>query len=135
MISIVVDTSAYSAWRRGDRDATSVVASADVFVVSPVVVGELLVGFKGGSQEKQNRQLLRQFLDQPSTLLPPIDERTAEVYAQIASILKSEGRPIPANDIWIAATAQQMSVPLWSYDRHFRAVAGVRVVATAADLK
>jgi tRNA(fMet)-specific endonuclease VapC len=40
--------------------------------------------------------------------------------------LKQEGKPIPANDLWISALCRQHSLPLVSRDRHFDAVAGLR---------
>ncbi len=135
MIAVVVDTSAYSAWRRGDSRAISVVESAQVFVMSPVVIGELLAGFSGGVRAQENRRLLRDFLDQPSVQVVHIDEQTAGYYAHIIASLRISGRPIPSNDGWIAAIARQMSLPVWSYDKHFQAVEGVVNVTAAIDLK
>jgi len=39
------------------------------------------------------------------------DQHTAKIYGEIKSGLKSIGKPIPENDIWIAATAMQYNYP------------------------
>jgi tRNA(fMet)-specific endonuclease VapC len=41
-----------------------------------------------------------------------VDETTAERYAEIREELRRKGRPIPANDLWIAALARQHALPL-----------------------
>ena len=48
-----------------------------------------------------------------------VDEGTATDYATIRSELKRAGRPIPANDTWIAALARQHAMPVISRDEHF----------------
>lgn len=58
-------------------------------------------------------------------LVLPIDESTAALYADIRGELKHAGRPIPGNDLWIAALARQYSLPLLSRDRHFDLVTGL----------
>lgn len=48
-----------------------------------------------------------------------LDEETAERYAMILGTLRKKGRPIPTNDIWIAACAMQHGAKLLTTDRHF----------------
>ncbi len=55
----------------------------------------------------------------------PVDENTAEFYAEILSELRSKGTPIPTNDVWIASVALQEGLPLYSSDWHFRKVPGL----------
>lgn len=47
----------------------------------------------------------------------------AEIVAEIVVALKSAGRPVPANDIWIAAAAARSGAPVLTYDPHFSAIA------------
>lgn len=54
------------------------------------------------------------------------DERTALYYATVYQRLRAKGRPIPTNDLWIAATALQHACALFSFDAHFQA--GVRLL-------
>ena len=62
----------------------------------------------------------------PSCLVLDIHEPTTHHYAEITLELRQKGRPIPTNDIWIAALCRQYSFPLLSRDRHFDLVAGTK---------
>ena len=46
-------------------------------------------------------------------------------YAAIGLELKKSGKPIPTNDLWIAALCRQHALPLISHDRHFDVVKGL----------
>jgi predicted nucleic acid-binding protein len=54
-----------------------------------------------------------------------VDEETTHHYAAMGWELKRSGKPIPANDLWIAALCRQHSLPLISRDRHFDVVRGL----------
>lgn len=49
----------------------------------------------------------------------PVDEATAKAYSEVRDELRQKGRPIPENDIWIAALARQHGQPVVSRDGHF----------------
>jgi tRNA(fMet)-specific endonuclease VapC len=53
------------------------------------------------------------------------DEGTAEFYAQVFADLKQKGRPIPTNDLWLAASAMQYGLALATYDDHFNSISGL----------
>jgi len=55
----------------------------------------------------------------------PVGERTAEFYGEIDKNLRTQGTPVPTNDIWIAAAAQENGFVLASHDRHFEAIQGL----------
>ena len=55
-----------------------------------------------------------------------VDQETAGHYAQVRSELKKAGKPIPSNDLWIAAICRQHRLPLMSQDAHFDAVQGLK---------
>jgi tRNA(fMet)-specific endonuclease VapC len=61
----------------------------------------------------------------------PCDQATAQIYGEIKAGLRKKGRPLPDNDIWIAAQAIQHSGIIVSRDRHFREVEGLQVEALA----
>ncbi|MBM5797283.1 MAG: type II toxin-antitoxin system VapC family toxin [Cyanobacteria bacterium K_Offshore_0m_m2_072] len=42
--------------------------------------------------------------------------------------MRRKGRPIPTNDIWIAASALERGAALFSFDDHFKQIDGLRVV-------
>lgn len=98
------------------------------------MIGELLAGFAVGSREEKNRGQLRQFLASVRVAIGAVDEDTAVYYAKVYRTLRTKGRPIPTNDMWIAATALQHGCALFSYDGHFQAIEGLVVGTTAAEL-
>jgi predicted nucleic acid-binding protein len=134
MTVIAIDTNAYAAFKQGQPDAVAIVQRASQLVVSSVVLGELLGGFAVGTREAKNREELQQFLASRRVIVLSIDERTAEYYALVYRGLRAKGRPIPTNDIWIAATALQHGCGLFSLDSHFHAIDGLLVGATPKDL-
>ena len=127
MTRLFVDTSAYSALLRGDARVRDALRGADEIRVNPVVLGELLAGFLGGRHRKKNEAELRRFLDSPRVALVPIDEQTDERYALVVASLRRRGRPIPSNDLWIAASAAQHGLRLLTLDAHFLQVEQVLI--------
>lgn len=69
-----------------------------------------------------NRVELEKFLDSPRVGILPVDEEVAEYYSKIYLSLKEKGKPIPTNDMWIAATAMKNGLFLLSYDEHFKEI-------------
>jgi len=85
-------------------------------LVSIVVAGELLFGFRNGSRYEENAQALRAFLADPNVRLLPVTWDTADQFGSISALLRKKGRPIPTNDIWIAAHAMEAGADLLSSD-------------------
>lgn len=54
-----------------------------------------------------------------------VTAETSLSYAAVRVVLKRSGRPIPANDAWIAALALQHRLPILSRDQHFDALPDV----------
>lgn len=57
------------------------------------------------------------------------DEATARMYGEVKAALRKKGRPIPENDVWIAALARQYDLRLISRDKHFATVENLDVEA------
>lgn len=125
MKKILIDTNAYAAFKKNDASSVAALRSMEFIGVSIIVLGELLSGFSGGSREAANRKELDDFLDSPRVSLLPPDEETAEFYARIYWDMKRKGRPIPANDLWIAATAMRHGLALLTFDEHFESIDGL----------
>lgn len=125
MKRIIIDTNFYAAFKRNESEAVSLLKRADYIGVNTVILGELLAGFRCGSRERENRLELDQFLDSPRVALITVDDETAEFYAQVFSDLRQKGRPIPSNDLWLAASALQHGLALATYDDHFRYISSV----------
>jgi len=128
MKNLLIDTNIYTYALNGETKIIQILQRAQKISICSISIGELLSGFKAGSKENRNREELEEFLDSPRVQLHNIDEDTAEFYAEIKNGLKKKGRPIPTNDIWIAATALQHGLKLYTNDRHFKYVPGLILV-------
>jgi len=124
-MTLLLDTNAYSALLRGHADVARRVRRAERVVLSVVVVGELLFGFRNGSRYESNRQELDEFLANPFVSLATVGVVTADRFGRIAAALRRRGRPLPTNDIWIAAQAMESGAELVSFDQHFEDVDGL----------
>lgn len=121
----LIDTTVYSHARRGSQWAADLLEESEHLGISTISIGELVAGFKVGSKIEKNRKILYEFLDEPRVQIYPVSERTAEFYGEIYKNLRKQGAPIPTNDMWIAATAQEHGLVLASHDRHFEAIPGL----------
>lgn len=127
MKKIVLDTNAYRKFFTGDERIAKILVGAEEIILPVVVVGELLEAFKLGTREELNRVRLWEFLSEPGVRLGEAGMGTAEIYADIRVKLHRKGKPIPVNDVWIAAQAVENGAVLISYDEHFKEIAGLRV--------
>jgi predicted nucleic acid-binding protein len=124
-MTILLDTNAYTALLQGHCEVASRVRSASRVLFSMVVIGELLAGFRHGSRRQENLRMLDEFLHNPRFETVPVTRASAERFALIWRELRRKGRPIPTNDIWIAAHAMETGAELISFDRHFGEVSGL----------
>lgn len=122
MKRILIDTNIYADFKRNDPLIVEIFRTVEYIGMSVIVLGELYSGFKGGGRERKNRIELEKFLDSPRVEILPVDEEVAEYYSKIYLTLKEKGKPIPTNDMWIAATAMKNSLFLLSKDEHFKEI-------------
>lgn len=125
MTRICLDTSAYSNFRRDEPRAVEHLDRATWIGVPSVVVGELCSGFILGTRTDENFDALGNFLNHPLVEVLSITEDVARIYAEIFVDLRRRGRPLPTNDIWIAATAARAGASVLTFDDHFRDIARV----------
>ncbi|MBY0274298.1 type II toxin-antitoxin system VapC family toxin [Candidatus Binatia bacterium] len=128
----LLDTNAYTAWKRGEAAVTELVRRSEELVLSSIVAGELLFGFRCGSQFERNRRELDDLLRSPYVSFLPVTLVTADRFARVAAALRRKGRPLPTNDVWIAAHAMESGADLVSFDRHFGEIDGLAWVDPAA---
>ena len=131
MSSLMLDTSAYAHFKRGNEQASSALRKSPEILLPTVVLGELWAGFEVGSKRDQNRQGLDAFLSSPRVALAPVTGETAARYAVIYAYLRTNGRPIPTNDLWIAALAMEHGATLLTADAHFLHVPQILVTHLA----
>jgi tRNA(fMet)-specific endonuclease VapC len=121
-VNVLLDTSAYSALRRGHQHILDVLRRSETVAVSSVVLGELYSGFRAGDCWAENTAQLAQFLSKPSVRVLNVTEETALRYAEVDVYLRKKGRPIPRNDVWIAAVALEHGLQLLTLDDRFREI-------------
>jgi predicted nucleic acid-binding protein len=121
---VILDTNALSAFVDGEP-AVGARLSVEAHVAIPVIVlGEFRYGIHSSRYRSRYEQWLEEHL--PEFEILPVTETTALQYARVRVSLKKLGRPIPANDAWIAALALQHRLPVLSRDDDFDVVPGVR---------
>ena len=124
-MKILPDTSAYVGFKVGVNEVVEIVTAAERILFSPVVLGELMFGFRNGARFAENMVELEKLLQHDAVELLQIGKTTADRYSRIAAYLRQQGTPIPTNDIWIAAQTMECGAELITSDRHFEKVSGL----------
>ena len=68
-----------------------------------------------------------EFLSSDMVAVAYVGEQTSHVYARFKNELRRKGKPIPINDIWIAAVSHESGGTLLTGDKHFGFIDGLRV--------
>jgi len=116
---IAVDTNRYRDFCAGERAAVELFATAREIHLPFVVAAGLRAGFLCGTLARRNEAVLTRFLGRPRVHLLFADEHTTHHFARVFFQLRTQGTPIPTNDMWIAALVMQHQLLLYSRDRHF----------------
>jgi tRNA(fMet)-specific endonuclease VapC len=123
---VILDTNGLSAIADGDSLLEPVLREASEVAIPAIVLGEYRYGIRRSRERVRYERWLTEYLAGYRVL--GVDQATAERYAEIREELEQIGRPIPANDLWIAALVRQHALPLLSRDQHFDAVPGLKRV-------
>lgn len=115
---LLLDTSVIIEMLAGDAAAQRTAVDAEQVFVPVTALGELLFGAEK-SQRREAEIAKIEALVAIYPLLPCLEE-TAYQYGEIRDHLRQKGRPIPDNDIWIAAIAQQHDLTVATRDAHFQ---------------
>jgi predicted nucleic acid-binding protein len=121
---VILDTNALSAFADGDAGVGAILRTQARAAIPVIVLGEFRYGIAESRHRKAYESWLASQLRHFDVLA--ITDQTTIAYAALRVALKQSGRPIPANDAWIAALALQHRLPILSRDAHFDAVAGVQ---------
>ena len=119
---LCLDTSGYSQFRRGHEDVTALLDRAGWVGVPTVVLGELVLGFALGSRHDRNERELTAFLEHPRVEALSVDREVAEIWGRLMAALRRAGKPVPLNDVWIAATAVRHGADVVTFDPHFERI-------------
>lgn len=120
---MILDTNALSAFADGEAGVGEVLRRQARAAVPVIVLGE----FRYGIAQSKHRSAYEAWLESqlPHFDVLTVTEETAVAYAALRVSLKQSGRPIPANDAWIAALALQHRLRVLSRDQHFDVVSGL----------
>jgi tRNA(fMet)-specific endonuclease VapC len=121
---LILDTNALSAYLGKTPQAVEIVSEDRELAIPVIVAGEFAFGIAQSRYREAYEKSLERMLDRCRVL--DIGIGTARHYAAIRLELKAAGKPIPANDLWIAALCRQYSMPVMSRDSHFDFVSGLR---------
>jgi len=118
-MKIAIDSNRYTDFCRGDKKAIEVIESAIEIYLPLIVLGELRAGFAYGTRLEKNESLLNRFINEEGVFVLCPNEQTTRFYADIYAALRKKGRPIPTNDLWIAALTWQHNLVLFARDSDF----------------
>lgn len=125
--TVILDTDAISALFEGNSALERLLEGKDQPSLPVIAIGEYRYGIRRSRLRRQLEPLLETLIAESKVLA--IEERTTVAYATVREELREAGRPIPENDVWIAALARQHALPVVSLDSHFDNVSGVERLA------
>ena len=120
----LLDTNIVVALFKDDQAIRGRLSQRPMVLLSAVVLGELYYGAQKSERLAKNLRQINRFLTRAAVVQS--DAATAYEYSAIRNELRIKGRPIPENDLWIAAAARQHDLTLVSRDRHFAEVENLR---------
>lgn len=116
---IALDTNRYRDLCEGDPVVLDTLRRSEDVALPIPVIGELRAGFACGNSARKNEAVLTRFLNEPRVRVLNIDEVTTSFFARLYKQLRTQGTPIPTNDLWIAALVEQHRLMLYTRDKHF----------------
>lgn len=121
----LLDTNIIIALFAGDPVIHDHIANASEVFIPCIAIGELYFGAYKSLKVQENLARIDEFAMNNTVLGCNTD--TAKRYGDIKSHLKEKAQPIPENDIWITAIAQQYALTLVTKDTHFDLVENLEI--------
>jgi tRNA(fMet)-specific endonuclease VapC len=100
-------------------------ADANEVFLTSIVIGELCFGAWKSGRSQANLSRIEEFA--ANNVVLGCDTDIAYRYGEIKDALRRKGRPLPENDVWIAAIALEHDLTLISRDAHFNEVDVLKV--------
>jgi tRNA(fMet)-specific endonuclease VapC len=116
----LLDTNIVIALLEGDETVLEQLDRASDVFIPAIALGELFFGAAKSGRSAENTAKLDRFAAGSSILT--CDVQVAREYGRLKQMLLAKGRPLPENDIWIAATANCHQLTLATRDGHFREI-------------
>ena len=122
--NFLIDTNIVIEVFNGNKAIADKINELSGFYICSVVLGELYIGINRIGNKSKHLKKLNDFLKLCTVL--DIDSTTANHYGVIVAELYKKGRPIPTNDVWIAAVAIQHKLTLVTKDKHFQEIESIK---------
>jgi predicted nucleic acid-binding protein len=90
-----------------------------------VTLAELHAGVLAAATTDVRAQRMATLTTVADMAVLPIEEETAIMWARMRALLAEADRRVNANDLWIAATAAALGLPVITQDGDFQPLAGV----------
>lgn len=116
----LLDTNAVIALFARDSSIEKLAADATDVFLPVTAVAELFYGAEKSARAEANRKRIEEIVSQRKVLTCEV--ATARWFGRVKYELRVRGRPIPDQDIWIAALALQHNLTVITRDAHFKAV-------------
>lgn len=110
---------------RGDKKVVSIVQKIETVYIPVIVIGELFFGANKSNRTTTRITEIKQFEEE--VIILDITRSTAQIYGEIKDQLRQKGKPIPENDIWIAAIAKEHQLTLLTKDKHFKFIDQIEI--------
>ena len=121
----LLDTNIISAWLKGETAIVDKIDNAEEVSIPVIAIGELYYGALFSTQIEKNISDIQGIISHYRIL--PVDELTTLAYGDIRRALRKKGKPIPENDIWIAAIARQHNLIMVTRDKHFSEIESLKI--------
>jgi len=124
---MILDTNALSDLARNNAALVSLLSTATRLYLPSIALGEYRYGILASHFRRKAEVWLKRVEKEFIPLV--VDHDTAQHYAVIRHQLRRAGRPIPENDIWIAALTRQHQLPLATRDAHFKHIEHIEILS------
>ena len=121
----LLDTNIITAWLKGETSVADKIDKAKEIHIPIIVVGELYYGALYSTQVEKNIREIKSITSNYNVL--KVDEETTIAYGNIKAALRKKGKPIPENDIWIAAIAKRYELVVVTRDKHFKEIESINI--------
>ncbi|WP_315814211.1 type II toxin-antitoxin system VapC family toxin [Paraflavitalea speifideaquila] len=123
--NLLLDTNIVIEVFDGNKDVADKISKLSEFYISSIVLGELYIGVNRVTNKAKHLKKVNDFLKLCTVI--NIDSETAIHYGETIAALYKKGKPLPINDVWIAASAIQHDLTLITRDKHFNEISNLKV--------
>jgi tRNA(fMet)-specific endonuclease VapC len=123
--NLLLDTNIVIEVFDGNKDIADKINKLSEFYITSIVLGELYIGVNRVANKAKHLKKVNDFLKLCTVI--NVDSETAVYYGETIAALYKKGKPLPINDVWIAASAIQHDLTLITRDKHFNEISNLKV--------